>query len=318
MSLSLSGHINYLDLSTGQVRSQIMGHTKSISTMTQQSNASGETFYTSSYDGKVCEWDASAGCKSTAFVHTNMPVSMSVAGPGTSLHSVGLDDTFKMASLPLKGSDTQVKSVKLDAQPKGSSYCKATDTSVVAYESKVELMKDGNVTCKMDLTNGDGSSCAISPNGQQVAVGFRSGKILTYDVKSGGSSLEATAKALERHRGEVTVMVYSNNDGSMLASGDSNREVLVWEAATAEVKKSRMVYHNSKITCLSWSPDNSKVCSGSVDSNIIVWPLDLPTSKRTNLPLAHQEGVKGVSFIADNKIASIGTDACCKIWTLQQ
>ena len=129
--------------------------------------------------------------------------------------------------------------------------------------------------------------------------------------------MAATGKTLERHRGEVTVMVYSS-DGTMLASGDSNREVLVWDTATSEVKKSRMVYHNSKITCLSWSPDNTKLCSGSVDSNIIVWPLDLPTSKRTNLPLSHQEGVQGVAFLSDTKIASIGTDACCKIWTLQQ
>ena len=81
-----------------------------------------------------------------------------------------------------------------------------------------------------------------------------------------------------------------------------------------QVKKSRMVYHSSKITCLSWSPDNGTLCSGSVDSNVILWPMDLPTSKRTTLALAHKEGVRGVAFVGEKTVCSVGSDAVCKIW----
>ena len=66
---------------------------------------------------------------------------------------------------------------------------------------------------------------------------------------------------LERHRGEVTCLAYSP-DGSMLASGDANREVLVWDASTNQVKKSRMVYHNARITALAWSKDSKEIASG--------------------------------------------------------
>ena len=309
LSISLSGHINYLDLGAGSVRTQVLGHTKSISTMTADCFNGKETFYTASYDGKLCEWDASSGCKGSAFAHKNMPVSMDLNGTGTSLASVGFDDKFCVTSLPLKGEQTSVKQTNLEAQPKSSSYSKQSDIVAICYEKKLELTKDGAQVCSVDLTQ-DASCCAISPDGTQVAVGLKSGKILLHSHKSG--SLEQT-KTLERHRQEVCVMSYSH-DGSMLASGDSNRECLVWDATTGEVKKSRMVYHNSKITCLDWSPDNTKLCSGSVDSNIIVWDMALPTSKRQTLALSHQEGVRGVTFLSDSLLVSVGTDSCCKIW----
>ena len=308
VSLSLSGNLNYLDLGAGKVRTTVMGHTKGLTTL---ATGAASKFFTSSYDGRVCEWDGSARCKSSAVVHTNMPVSMEVSGTGDSLYSCGFDDTYRITSLPLRGDATSVETTKLSAQPKDSAYSKATDTVCLVYERKVELLKGTAVFCSLDLDQ-EASSCALSPSGQVLALGTKAGKVVTYGIH-GGSTLTKD-KTLERHRGEVTAVAFSH-DGALLASGDTNREVLVWDCNSGEVKKSRMVYHSSKITSLSWSPSGDAVCSGSVDSSVIVWPLDLPTSKRTTLALAHQEGVKGVAYLSDDKIASVGTDGCCKIWT---
>lgn len=308
LSLSLSGHLNYLDVKSGSVRTQIKGHTKPLTTMAADPLGGSETFFTASYDGKVAQWDASEGCKSTAFVHSNKPVRMHLANAETVV-SVGFDDTLRATSLPLKGKDTAIKTTKLEAQPRDSSHCKASGSTVVIYEKKVELLKDGSSFCSLDLSY-DATACAISPDGNEVAIGSKSGKVFTFALKSG--TLEAS-KTLERHRGEISSMAYSH-DSSMLATGDSIKEILIWDTAKGEVKKSRMVYHSSRITSISWSPDNACICSGSIDSSIIVWPLDLPTSKRTSLPLAHLEGVQGVSFLSETKMASVGGDGICKVW----
>jgi WD40 repeat protein len=47
----------------------------------------------------------------------------------------------------------------------------------------------------------------------------------------------------------------------MLATCDSNREVLVWDPAAGAVKMDKMVFHKARVTCLSWCPDGVRLAT---------------------------------------------------------
>lgn len=127
-----------------------------------------------------------------------------------------------------------------------------------------------------------------------------------------GTTLTEVKVLSERHRGAVHAVRYSP-DGSRFASGDANREVIVWDAATKEPVVTELVYHTARISSISWSPDNSKIVTGSLDSSIIVWNL----AEKTRLVAknAHFGGVTGVAFIDANTVASAGSDCTLKTWT---
>lgn len=75
------------------------------------------------------------------------------------------------------------------------------------------------------------TACVISPDGTEAIVGAQNGKLYIYSVT--GDSLNEEA-VIEKHRGAVTVIRYSP-DLSMFASGDANREAVVWDRASREV-----------------------------------------------------------------------------------
>jgi len=75
------------------------------------------------------------------------------------------------------------------------------------------------------------TASAISPDGSEAIIGGQDGKLHIYSVT--GDTLTEDA-VLEKHRGAVSVIRYSP-DVSMFASGDLNREAVVWDRASREV-----------------------------------------------------------------------------------
>jgi WD repeat-containing protein 1 (actin-interacting protein 1) len=102
----------------------------------------------------------------------------------------------------------------------------------------------------------------------------------------------------------------------LLAIGDTGRQVEVYERGTWNVRvKGKWVFHTSKITTLSWSPDNLHLASGSLDENIFIWCLEKPMSKH-QFPFSHPGGVTGVDWLANDQIVSVGNDHTIVTWTV--
>ena len=59
----------------------------------------------------------------------------------------------------------------------------------------------------------------------------------------------------------------------MFASGDLNREAVVRDRITREVKLKNMVYHTARVNCIAWSPDSSKVATGSLDTCVLIYEV---------------------------------------------
>ena len=75
-------------------------------------------------------------------------------------------------------------------------------------------------------------------------------------------------------------------------------------------------YHTTRISTMVWS-SGGLLATGGVDSTIFVWtPTSLSSQKpaaKTNL--AHASGgINALAFVAEDKLASCGADACIKFW----
>jgi WD40 repeat protein len=103
-------------------------------------------------------------------------------------------------------------------------------------------------------------SVALSPGGETVATGSRSGEIRVWKLSE---ALE-TATILTGHHEPVTGLAW-NPDGSLLASAGA--VLRVWEPAT---RVSRVLTdHTAGLTCVQFSPDGTTPCGsgGSTESN---------------------------------------------------
>ena len=106
----------------------------------------------------------------------------------------------------------------------------------------------------------------LSPTRREIAVGCKdtSVRLFSTSVDDDGRTLLTEGLKLMRHRGEVTAARYScppPGGGPPLLPRLMLREVLVRDTATGEVVD-KMVFHNARVTCLSWSPTVSDSLQG--------------------------------------------------------
>lgn len=104
-----------------------------------------------------------------------------------------------------------------------------------------------------------------------------------YIYSLSGDKVTETA-SLKGHKGAVCSLAYSadgilfiwdfNFPGKFLASGDYNRELLIWDAQTKTVKMNGLVFHTGRINSVSFSPDSKHVATGGLDNAIYVWSVE--------------------------------------------
>jgi len=161
-------------------------------------------------------------------------------------------------------------------------------------------------------TTYDPTCIAFSPDATEAAVGASDNIIHLFQID--GETLKEVGE-LKHHRGALTTINYSP-DGTMIASGDSNREVVAWDRKTKAVKCQGWVFHTSRIKSVAWSPDNKYVASASLDQSVIIWSIEKPTA-RIQQKIAHHMGTNGVTWVDNNTIGTIGQDCTLKTWTVK-
>ena len=62
--------------------------------------------------------------------------------------------------------------------------------------------------------------------------------------------------------------------------------------------------------------DSTKLLSGSLETNVIVWDLVKGTDARIVLKNTHIGGVNAVLFLSDNTFVTAGADCCVRRWSL--
>ena len=117
MSLNLAGDLNYLVEGTSQPTKVVQGHNKAISALGSATTEKGQTFWTGSYEGRVCSWNYETGLGSVVegASHTNQLTAFNATSDRT--YSVAWDDTLRISD---HSSNIFIgEATKLTGQPKG-------------------------------------------------------------------------------------------------------------------------------------------------------------------------------------------------------
>ncbi|MDB4413221.1 serine/threonine protein kinase [Pirellulaceae bacterium] len=135
--------------------------------------------------------------------------------------------------------------------------------------------KDGSIhiwdanTGKLLKTWPTGSSVldvVFFPDGKSIASTGEAGNVQLWQIES--TKIETTLR-FSGTKGTALALSYN---GALIACGDSHGVVRLWDAKNGNLKlefKAHTVY----MSCLAFSPDDTKLVTASADSNVTVWSI---------------------------------------------
>ncbi|KAI5290391.1 WD40 repeat-like protein [Ascosphaera aggregata] len=309
ISASLSGDLNYLIEGTEDPVRIVTAHQKSINTVhVFQQGEEKSTLWTGSYDGKVNCWDVETGMAEVVQGkgHSTLITGLAHTSDGSGrMYSIGWDDTLR--SIDLTSKSYTESETALASQPKG--IASINGTVFVASGNEVEIFEDSS---KVGSYQSQSSLTAIAAGSKTVAFASEDLKI-TICSRTESTTLTAET-VIETNRDQLTSLAFTP-DVSLLAAGDSSGRITVYKTEDGSIVTSRWTAHTARISSLSWDKQGTHLASGSVDSDIYIWNLNKLGDWLEALN-AHKDGVHGVAWLSEARIASVGADAAVKIWAL--
>lgn len=168
-------------------------------------------------------------------------------------------------------------------------YGSTTTTNISSSGDGAEIIpqNDADDVQQFSGSHSNAATTSTSKNNDivRVAVGYSNGRIVIYrndglGTKERKSPKNARYASLDRwhmdlcsvgHASAVSVLQFSD-DGSVLASGGDDTDIIVWDAVACEGLY-RLRGHKGKITGLVFLLESSLLLSGSKDMLIKVWEL---------------------------------------------
>jgi len=303
ISLSLNGDLNYIKPDSEQPVRVVQGQYHSISAMT----VSGQTLFTGGgVDGKVYSWDVASGTGTIVSGDSHTTKVLGFTRTDEKLYSVALNNRLRTIDLSTKAF-TDV--LELPSEPRGVA---AADGRVyVVLNDRIVIYVSGREAGKITVPEKE-EATAVVAYGSLIAVGTSHSAVRLYKVD--GSNKATQIDESTKPTSAITALAFSK-DGSRLAAGTHRGPIYVYEAKADALQfvTDQWSAHTARVSCLAWNDKGTHVVSGSLDTHIFVWSYDDPTS-RDQKANAHKEGVNGVAWVGEKKLASAGSDASVKIW----
>jgi len=228
------------------------------------------------------------------------------------LFSIAMDNSLRKTQIK-EGfiGDTTIST--LDTMPKQFDCDDKGKVFIISPDS-ITLIEDNVKKLHLSLSF-SATSIAVTKNGTQVAIGANDGKLHLFDILSKPDDkiqIQEFDICQNLSQGAIVSLAF-NTDGTMLAMGNTNSAVVVYNLKTKQFLANNWVFHNACVNLLLLSPSQRYIASASLDTHIYIWSLDKPGS-RICIRRAHRESVVGIRFIKEDLLASVGQDASLKTW----
>src|SRR5579883_2708056 len=149
-------------------------------------------------------------------------------------------------------------------------------------------------------------SLAFSPDGKSLAAGYGSGNLNLWDVATGKERIALQGGWRNRGGGGPGLLAMSvafSPDGKLLAAGQYDHTVKLWDVATGK-EKGHLKGHTGPVFSVSFSPDAKTLTSGSGDGSIRLW--DVATGKEKATLLKDARWLLCAAFSPDGRTLAAG------------
>jgi WD40 repeat protein len=317
VSVSLSGAINYLDISSPSAPSRSLhGHQSSIQSLVLQQAAG--AFYTSGLTGEITRWTREGEARwLTGAGHGGKVVSALTLSADGRLHSFGLDDRMRVSQAD--SGEVSADSVALGGLPVAAVTTGDGVSAVVLAQEKAVVASATALLHTLPLGFVP-TAIALSPDEKQLAVGGKDKKLRLYAFTPASAPYLSLEHTVTSHDKPITSIAFSPSSPSQyIASVDREASVYVHSLPDLQLRnKSGWRFHQAGVQQVDWSPDASTLATGSLDHSIIVW-RDVPAfdaGKRVRVSSAHSAAVDGVRWWSDKLLISYSSDRTIKWWEI--
>ncbi|CCA74344.1 related to WD40-repeat protein (notchless protein) [Serendipita indica DSM 11827] len=228
-------------------------------------------------------------------------------------------DTGQTLGEPLRGHEHWVTTVGFS--PDGSLIVSGSDDKTI----RLWEMDTGR-PLGVPLLGHDSSVLAVafSPDGSRIVSGSEDNTIRLWDTETG----QPSGEPLQGHESSVCAVAFSP-DGSRIASASEDKTIRIWDAENGQplreplrghelgaepVGGGHFRGHEDMVLAVAFSPDGSRIVSGSMDKTIRLWDAD--NGQLSGQPLlGHETGVGSVAFSPDgSRILSGAGDGTVRLW----
>lgn len=215
----------------------------------------------------------------------------------------------------------------------GSDVAISPDGSLVAVVSNIGVWLYSAYTDEfLSLLASEGgnvpSTGVFSPDGTQIAIGYRNGPAKLWSIFSQSTEAELPTFL---HGGPATQVTFSPN-GKLLATSGWDNIAILWDVDTRTVRFT--FKHEDAVRAILFSPDGSLLATGSLDATTKLWEVETgkqfrsfahPVYRRPlAFPSGHTEiynegGIRCIAFSPDGQFLATGgmfMDKSVKLWDI--